>query len=89
MNQASDLSEEAIVAIESGNLIHAIKITREKTGLGLKGSADRVKAYVNAHPALKEKLQLNRTTVVISRETAVIVMIAIALVAVYINFFAV
>jgi hypothetical protein len=48
-----------------------------------------VKAYVNAHPALKEKLQLNRTTVVISRETAVIVMIAIALVAVYINFFAV
>jgi ribosomal protein L7/L12 len=42
------LPQEAIAALESGNVIEAIKIVRERTGLGLKEAKEAVEAYGNA-----------------------------------------
>lgn len=44
------LSAEAIAALENGNVIEAIKITREKTGLGLKEAKDAVEAHGGRRP---------------------------------------
>ncbi len=44
---------EAISALTNGNMIEAIKIIREKTGLGLKESKDLAEQYIQNHPALK------------------------------------
>ena len=41
-----DLPPEAIAAAHRGNLIEAIKITREKTGVGLKEAKDAVEAHL-------------------------------------------
>jgi len=65
------LTREAIAAIESGNLIQAIKITRIDTGLGLKESNESVEAYLATHPTIQEKFLENRTTVKITQETVV------------------
>lgn len=40
------LPVEAMMAAEQGNLIEAIKITRLKTGWGLKEAKDAVEAYL-------------------------------------------
>lgn len=40
----------AITAIENGNMIEAIKIVREKTGLGLKEAKDLVDQYATQGP---------------------------------------
>lgn len=45
------LPDEVIQAIKNGNKIEAIKLLREKTGLGLKESKDLVDAYVDNHLA--------------------------------------
>lgn len=45
----------AIAALESGQMIEAIKIVREATGLGLKESKDTVDRYLAAHPELAER----------------------------------
>ena len=50
MNPGSQLSPDAIAAIEAGNLIGAIKIIRSQTGLGLKESKDLLDAYMAGHP---------------------------------------
>ncbi len=50
MTQMEELPHEALIALRSGKLIDAIKITREKTGLGLKESKDLVDRYLDTHP---------------------------------------
>ncbi|QUY37584.1 ribosomal protein L7/L12 [Acinetobacter junii] len=50
MSQMEELPHEALIALRSGKLIDAIKITREKTGLGLKESKDLVDRYLDTHP---------------------------------------
>ena len=50
MTQMEELTHEALIALRSGKLIDAIKITREKTGLGLKESKDLVDRYLDTHP---------------------------------------
>lgn len=46
----SQVPAEAITALESGNLIEAVKITRERNGIGLKESKDAVDAFIKANP---------------------------------------
>lgn len=50
MNEVTQLSDEAIAALGRGNKIEAIKITREKNGLGLKEAKDVVEAYAKSNP---------------------------------------
>ena len=50
MTQMEELPHEALIALRSGKLIDAIKITREKTGLGLKECKDLVDRYLDTHP---------------------------------------
>ena len=50
MTQMEELPHEALIALRSAKLIDAIKITREKTGLGLKESKDLVDRYLDTHP---------------------------------------
>jgi ribosomal protein L7/L12 len=55
------LPAAAIVAINQGRLIEAIKIVRENTaGLGLKEAKERVDAYVGRDPMLKAQLDQQR-----------------------------
>ena len=49
---------DAIAALEQGNKIEAIKITRMQNGLGLKESKDAVEAYLERNPALNERFKL-------------------------------
>lgn len=49
MSQDS-LPSDAISALQRGNKIEAIKLTRAATGLGLKEAKDRVEAWAAAHP---------------------------------------
>jgi ribosomal protein L7/L12 len=49
------LPSEAISALERGELIAAIRLVRQSTGLDLKDSKDAVDAYLAAHPALRER----------------------------------
>jgi len=44
------LPEAAIVALDAGNKIEAIRIVREATGLGLKEAKDAVERYVPGDP---------------------------------------
>jgi hypothetical protein len=45
----------AVVALQEGNKIQAIKLVREATGLGLKQANDLTSAYIASDPALQEK----------------------------------
>jgi hypothetical protein len=49
------LPPEAVSALERGEMIEAIKIVRQVTGLGLKESKDAVDAHLAANPALRER----------------------------------
>lgn len=49
------LPPEAVAALARGELIQAIKIVREVTGMGLKESKDAVEAYA-AHPDTRRNL---------------------------------
>lgn len=51
------VSAKAVEALEQGKLIEAIKITRMKTGMDLKESKEAVEAYLDAHPATKERFK--------------------------------
>ena len=55
MNQKSELSSEAVAALESGNTIEAIKIVRMNSGLGLKESKELVEKYLREHPDLHQR----------------------------------
>ena len=50
------LPPEAIDALQRGNKIEAIKIVRQAQKLDLKDAKDRVDAYVENDPALRQKL---------------------------------
>ena len=54
MPPASDLPPDAIAALQRGDKIEAIKITRERLGLGLKEAKDLVEAHVSADARLQE-----------------------------------
>lgn len=51
------LTSEAVEALARGQVIEAIKIVRQSTGLGLKESKDAVDAHLAAHPELREQIQ--------------------------------
>lgn len=57
MNPNPVIPNEALEALRSGQLIDAIKITREKTGLGLKESKDLVDQYLKEHPQEQAQIQ--------------------------------
>ncbi|ENW08388.1 ribosomal protein L7/L12 [Acinetobacter beijerinckii] len=57
MNPNPVIPNEALQALRSGQLIDAIKITREKTGLGLKESKDLVDQYLKEHPQEQAHIQ--------------------------------
>lgn len=57
MNPNPVIPNEALQALRSGQLIDAIKITREKTGLGLKESKDLVDQYLKEHPQEQARIQ--------------------------------
>ena len=61
MSEISDahLSLTAIAALQAGNKIEAIKITRVETGLGLKEAKERVEAYIACDPVLQEQFKSN------------------------------
>ena len=52
-----EMPHEALDAVWAGQLINAIKITREKTGLGLKESKDLVERYLKEHPQEQALIQ--------------------------------
>jgi ribosomal protein L7/L12 len=53
----SDIPSEAIGALYQGRLIDAIKVTREKTGLGLKDSKDAVEAHLARNPTTNQRFR--------------------------------
>ena len=54
------IPDEAISALERGEIIEAVKLTRERNGSGLKESKDAVDAYIKANPRLKRRLVSER-----------------------------
>ena len=58
---ATQLTTEAIAALQLGNKIEAIKITREATNLGLKEAKELVERYVDEHPELKAQMAQNNS----------------------------
>ena len=52
-----EIPHEALDALRAGQLIDAIKITRKKTGLGLKESKDLVERYLKEHPQEQALIQ--------------------------------
>ena len=52
-----EIPHEALDALRVGQLIDAIKITREKTGLGLKESKNLVEQYLKEHPQEQALIQ--------------------------------
>lgn len=55
-NKAPQLSLAAIAALQQGNKIEAIKITRQDRDLGLKEAKDLVDDYVRHDPAIATAL---------------------------------
>lgn len=48
---------KAVALLEIGNLIEAIRETRQSTGLGLKDSKQLVKAYLVENPSIRERFK--------------------------------
>ncbi|MCH7314346.1 50S ribosomal protein L7/L12 [Acinetobacter sp. ANC 3882] len=57
MNLPPTIPPEALDVLRAGQLIDAIKITREKTGLGLKESKDLIDQYLQDHPQEQVQIQ--------------------------------
>lgn len=57
MNLPPTIPVEALAMLRAGQLIDAIKITREKTGLGLKESKDLIDQYLQDHPQEQAQIQ--------------------------------
>ena len=55
-DHSEPLPPEAIDALQRGKKIEAIKLVREAFKLDLKDAKDRVDAYVENDPALRQKL---------------------------------
>lgn len=61
----SKVPAEAVTALERGKLIEAVKIMRERHGIGLKESKDAIDNYIKANPQMvkpdiKDNPQLQR-----------------------------
>ena len=54
------LSIEASLAIQDGNIIEAIRLVRERDGLGLAEAKARVDAHIEQNPVLKELVAQRR-----------------------------
>lgn len=54
------LSPEALASLQRGNLIEAIKLTRDETGLGLKDAKDLVERHLEQDPHLKQQFDLTQ-----------------------------
>jgi hypothetical protein len=48
---------EALQALQQGNFILAIKVTRQVTGLGLKESKDLLQDYLDKNPNVQRQIQ--------------------------------
>lgn len=55
------LPAEALVALQRGDKIEAIKVVRERQGLGLKEAKDLVEAYIATQPHLQADLAQAQT----------------------------
>jgi hypothetical protein len=55
--QSRPIPEKAISALENGQKIKAIKITRAETGMHLKESKEAVELYIDSVPGLNEKFK--------------------------------
>jgi ribosomal protein L7/L12 len=55
LEQRTAIPTAAILALQEGNKIQAIKLTRQALGLGLKESVLAVDRYLAANPALKSQ----------------------------------
>jgi len=53
---------DAIVALQRGDKIEAIKLTRAHAGLGLKEAKDEVDAYIASQPQLQETFAAQQTS---------------------------
>jgi len=51
----AQLTTDAILALEKGRVIEAIRIVREYSGLGLKEAKEVVDRYLAEHPELRER----------------------------------
>lgn len=85
MNPNPVIPNEALQALRSGQLIDAIKITREKTGLGLKESKDLVDQYLKEHP--QEQAQIQEQLAQRSRGGIKIIVLMMFIVAILIWYF--
>ena len=56
MPRAQQIPPDAIVALQRGDKIEAIKLTRERLGLGLKEAKDLVEGYLAGQPQLQATL---------------------------------
>ena len=54
---ARDIPVAAVVSLQEGNLVLAIRQTRESTGLGLKDSKEAVDAWLAANPLVREQFR--------------------------------
>lgn len=54
-NARSGIPDSAIVALNQGQKLEAIKLVRESTGLGLKEAKEAVEAYIASQPHLQEQ----------------------------------
>ena len=52
MSPETDLPDEVLAAIHASHKIEAIKLLRERRGLGLRDAKDAVDAYIRDHPEL-------------------------------------
>jgi len=57
MSSFPRIPPEALNVLREGQLIDAIKITREQTGLGLKESKDLIDQYLQEHPQEQARVQ--------------------------------
>jgi len=56
-----DIAREAILALERGNKIEAIKCVRLAQGVGLKEAKDIVEEFIAANPNIKSSMQAANT----------------------------
>ena len=59
-NEKGSIPEDAIAALRQGNKIEAIKLTREKTAMGLKDSKEAVEALIASDRGLREAFESAR-----------------------------
>ena len=56
-----EIPSGAIAALEQGNKIEAIKLTRVAKGLGLKESKDLVEEYLRTDPGLEQRFKAKQS----------------------------